>query len=56
MLTPEQVADRWGVNIKTVYVAIKKKQIPYVQLGRVYRIPVAVVESGQQGGGMSAKE
>jgi len=49
MLSVEQVALRWGVSPKTIYVAIKLKQIPAVRLGRILRIPAAVVESVEQG-------
>jgi hypothetical protein len=50
MLKPEAVARRWGVNIKTIYAAIRRKQLPVKRLGqRVLLIPRRAVEEIEQG-------
>ena len=46
MLKPEEVAVRLRCNIKTVYLALRRKQLPYTLLGaRTYRIPRRAIES-----------
>ena len=50
MLRPEDVARRWGVNVKTVYAAIRRRQLPVKRLGtRVLLIPRRAVEDIEQG-------
>ncbi len=50
MLRPEDVARRWGVNVKTVYAAIRRRQLPVKRLGeRVLLIPRRAVEEIEQG-------
>ena len=50
MLTVEEFAERWAVDVKTVYEAIKENQIPAVRIGkRVLRIPRAWIEEKEQG-------
>lgn len=45
LLTSAELADRWGVDIKTIYDGIRLGQIPAVRIGRrVLRIALAVVE------------
>jgi excisionase family DNA binding protein len=44
-LSVEQLADRWQVNVKTIYEAIRAGQVPAMRLGRVLRVSMAVVES-----------
>lgn len=45
LLTSVELADRWGVDIKTIYDGIRLGQIPAVRIGRrVLRIALAVVE------------
>jgi excisionase family DNA binding protein len=52
MLRAEDVARRWGCNIKTIYSAIRKKQLPAKRLGqRVLLIPRRAVENIEQGRG-----
>jgi excisionase family DNA binding protein len=46
MLKPEELAERWGINIKTIYKAIKARQLPHVRIGRkVLLIPRAAIEA-----------
>lgn len=53
MLKPEDVARRWGVNVKTVYSALRRRQIPHKRLGqRVLLIPRRAVEAIEQGRGV----
>jgi excisionase family DNA binding protein len=45
MLSAQELADRWGVDVKTIYTAIRDGQLPAVRLARnVLRISLAVVE------------
>lgn len=44
-LTPKQFAEQVGVNIKTVYAAMKKGSVPFVRVGRTVRIPSAALET-----------
>jgi excisionase family DNA binding protein len=50
MMRPEEVAERWGVNIKTVYASIRAGQLPALRLGRTIRIPATVVASIEKQG------
>ncbi len=34
VLTVKELAERWGLNIKTVYEAIELKQVPTIKVGR----------------------
>jgi len=45
MLTAEEVAELLRVNVKTVYSEIRAGRLAAVKLGRVIRIPRAVVAS-----------
>jgi excisionase family DNA binding protein len=49
MLTVEALAQRWGIHAKTLYLEIRRGHLPAVRLGRVLRVPIAVVESFEQG-------
>lgn len=50
MLRPEDVARRWSCNVKTIYSALRKRQLPSVRLGkRVLLIPRRAVEEIEQG-------
>lgn len=50
MITVEELAVRWDVDVKTVYKAIQLGQIPAVRVGRkVLRIPRSAVESLEAG-------
>jgi excisionase family DNA binding protein len=44
VLTVEQLAARWVVDVKTIYAAVAARQITALRLGRVIRIPLAVVK------------
>ncbi len=46
MLSVEEVAQRWGVNGKTIYAAITAGQFRAIRIGRVWRIPTRVAEAG----------
>jgi excisionase family DNA binding protein len=48
MLRVEDVAVRWGLNVKTVYAMIERGELVARRFGRVLRIPRAVVESIEQ--------
>jgi hypothetical protein len=55
VLTPQQLAERWQTDVKSIYALITKGEIPTVGplakgLRRsVYRIPIGYVESIEQG-------
>jgi excisionase family DNA binding protein len=49
LLTIEQLAARWGVNRKTIYAAIARKEVHAIRIGRVLRVPASVIESLEQG-------
>ena len=50
MLKPKELAERWGVDVKTIYEAIELGQVPIVQVGhRRKLIPIAAVEKIEQG-------
>jgi excisionase family DNA binding protein len=34
----EQVADRYGVKIETVWAWIREKKLPAVKIGKIYRV------------------
>jgi excisionase family DNA binding protein len=38
-VTPAEAAAMLGVNIKTVYRAIRERTLPFVRVGRTIRIP-----------------
>ena len=48
MLSVEEVAARWSVSPKTIYAMIQRREIIARKLGRILRIPRAVVESIEQ--------
>lgn len=51
MLSPAEIAKRWGVNIKTVYSAIQSGQLPALRLARKrFLIPAHVVISVEEKG------
>jgi excisionase family DNA binding protein len=52
MLTVEDLAERWGVNHKTIRDAIQMKQIVALRLGRALRISRAHVETLESRGGV----
>ena len=41
----EQVAERYGVKISTVWAWIRKKKLPAINFGGVYRIKESDLES-----------
>jgi excisionase family DNA binding protein len=50
MLTPDELAGRWGVDRKTIYKAVTLKQLPAVRIGKkLLLIPLAAVEALEQG-------
>lgn len=51
MMTVEEVAERWGVNTRTIYAAIAKGQVKAMRVGRLVRISrshVEFLEDGQR--------
>jgi excisionase family DNA binding protein len=48
MMRVEEVAQRWDVNVKTVYGMIERGQLEARRFGRVIRLPRHVVESFEQ--------
>jgi excisionase family DNA binding protein len=45
MMKVEEVAERWDLNVKTVYWMIQRGELVSRRCGRVLRVPRAVVES-----------
>ena len=53
MLSSREVAARWGVDVKTIYEAIKAGQLSVLRLGRkgkLILIPLAEVEAHERQG------
>lgn len=51
MLTPAEVARRWRVNVKVIYTAIQKGELPAVRIGKkVLRIPIEMLRRLEQQG------
>jgi excisionase family DNA binding protein len=50
LLSVKELAARWRLNRKTIYVQIRRGQLPNVKIGRALRIPLSLVESIEQGG------
>jgi excisionase family DNA binding protein len=48
MMRVEEVAERWDAHPKTVYAMIERGELHAKRLGRVLRVPRAVVESFEQ--------
>lgn len=49
MITPDQVAARWQLDVKKVYDLLKSGQIPSVRVDKQYRISLAVLDRIEQG-------
>jgi excisionase family DNA binding protein len=50
VLSVQDLAKRWAVDVKTIYQAIELGQIPVIRVGkRVIRIPRAFIERLEQG-------
>jgi excisionase family DNA binding protein len=43
-LSPRQVAKLLGVNVKTVYAAIERRELKSVRVGRTLRVPREEIE------------
>jgi excisionase family DNA binding protein len=54
LLTPEALADRWGVKKSHVYRLTREGKLPVVRLGRYYRYRIEAVESFEEQGGTEA--
>jgi excisionase family DNA binding protein len=50
VLTVEQLAERWAVNRKTVFGMIARGELPVMRVGRLIRVPLAVIERLEQAG------
>ena len=46
-VSAQEAAGLLGVNVKTIYVAIKDGTMPFIRLGRTIRIPIATFQGGQ---------
>jgi excisionase family DNA binding protein len=51
MMTVEEVAERWGVNPRTIYGMIKKGRLKALNVGRLVRISRSHVEFLESGPG-----
>ena len=49
VLTREQLADRWGVNVRTVAREIERGNLRAFRVGRVVRIPISAIEEYEKG-------
>jgi len=57
VLSVQELAQRWRVDVKTIYQAIELGQIPVIRVGkRVIRIPTAAIERMEQGRAVPVKE
>ena len=45
LLSLRELAARWGVDVKTLRGMIDRGELPVVRLGRLIRVPVAVIRS-----------
>lgn len=52
----EQVADRYGVKISTVWAWIREKKLPAVKIGRIYKVKVDDLESFEKANKTIASE
>ena len=48
MMRVEEVAERWDLNVKTVYAMIARGELQARRFGRLMRVPRRVVESMEQ--------
>jgi excisionase family DNA binding protein len=48
MLSIREVAIRWTVSAKTIYGLVERGELRAVKVGRLLRIPIAVIESYEQ--------
>lgn len=48
MMRVEEVAERWDLNVKTVYAMIAREELPARRFGRLMRVPRSVVECMEQ--------
>ena len=49
VLTREEVADRWGVNVRTVAREIERGNLRAFRVGRVIRIPLTAIQEYERG-------
>ena len=50
MFSLHTLAARWGVDVKTLRGMIERGELPVVRLGRLIKVPVAVVTSFESQG------
>jgi excisionase family DNA binding protein len=55
MMRVEEVAERWDLNVKTVYAMIARGELPARRFGRLMRVPRRVVESLEQASAVPEK-
>lgn len=48
-ITPEELAERWGLNYRTILDWIGSGKIPAIDAGRKYRISMDWVEAQERG-------
>lgn len=57
MLSVGELAERWGVDVKTIREAIELGQLPAVAVGRRRKlVPIAAIERMEQGRDMPGGE
>ena len=51
LLTCQQVAERYGVKIETVWAWIRNNKLPAIQIGKQYRIEEDALEQFEKASG-----
>jgi len=49
VLTVDELAVRWGVDRKSIYLQIQRGNLPVMRIGRSIRIPLTLVQEYEQG-------
>lgn len=49
-LSPQQLAQRWNVDIKTIYREISRSKLPAFKMGRSWRITLETIEKIETNG------
>jgi excisionase family DNA binding protein len=50
LLSVGQLARRWAVDVKTLRGLIERRELPVIRLGRLIKVPLAVVLSFESQG------
>ncbi len=48
LLTCEQVAERYGVKVTTVWAWIREKKLPAIRIGKGYRVKLEDLEAFEE--------